>query len=136
MRVIRMIFLGLLAVLLVMVALANRQTVVLRAFPGNLDAYIGGTWQVGVPLFLVIFLALLIGMVLGLVWEWLREAQLRGESARRARDLAELEREAGPRRAQRDDVLAVLDAAPTPQPGAASVIRTTTTTTPAVPARR
>lgn len=113
MRVIRMIFLALLAILLVMVALANRQAVVLRAFPGQLDRYFGSQWQVSVPLFLVIFLALMIGMVLGLVWEWLREAQLRSESARRARDIAELESRVGPARAQRDGVLALLDTAPT-----------------------
>lgn len=136
MRAIRMIFLVLLGVLLVMVALANRQTVVLRAFPGNLDSYIGGTWQLSVPLFLIIFIALLVGMILGLVWEWLREAQLRTESRRRARDLAALEREAGPRARQRDDVLALVDAAPAPRAGETSVVRTTTTTSPAVPARR
>ena len=55
-----------------------------------------------------------IGMLLGLIWEWLRESQLRTESARRARDIAQLEREVGglrTRNAQpRDEVLAILDA--------------------------
>ncbi|AXC49762.1 LapA family protein [Paracoccus suum] len=129
MRVIRMMFLGLLAIALVVLALANRQMVVLRPFPANLDAYLGGSWQVTMPLFLVIFLALLLGMVLGLIWEWLRETQLRAESTRRARDLAELEAEAGARRRPRDDVLALLDRAPAPQSAAQSSV-------PALPARR
>lgn len=126
MRVVRMIFLTVLAIALVILALANRQMVVLRPFPANLDAYLGGSWQLTMPLFLVIFLALLVGMVLGLIWEWLREAQLRAESSRRARDLAQLEAAAGTRSRPRDDVLALLDAAPPVQTNAA----------PGLPARR
>lgn len=117
MRIIRIVFVTLLALALVIVALANRQIVTVRAFPENFDAWLGGEWSLSMPLFLVIFLAMLIGMVLGLVWEWLRESQIRAESARRARDIAELEREVGTLRSRnlqpRDEVLAILDKAAT-----------------------
>lgn len=113
MRIIRMLFVALMALALIVLALANRGMVTVRAFPDNLDGWLGGAWSVTVPLFLLIFVAILLGVVLGLVWEWLREAQLRTESARRARDIAELEREVGTLRSRnvqpRDEVLAILD---------------------------
>ena len=68
MRYVRMLLVALLAIILVGVALANRQLVTVSLFPGRLDRYMGGDWQVQMPLFLVIILALLAGMVLGLVW--------------------------------------------------------------------
>ncbi|MFD1881481.1 lipopolysaccharide assembly protein LapA domain-containing protein [Paracoccus pacificus] len=109
----------LLAIVLIGLALANRGMVTVKVFPANLGSYLGLDWQVTMPLFLLILLAMLIGMVLGLVWEWLREAQLRSESARRARELASLEREMGRLRetrtvAPQDDVLAIVDAPANP----------------------
>ena len=95
MRYLRMIFVAVLALALLTVALANRQLVTVGLFPGQLDAYFGGGWAARMPLFLVILLSLLIGMLLGLVWEWMREAHLRQESARRAHELTRLEREVG-----------------------------------------
>ena len=113
MRIIRMLFIALLALVLIVLALANRGPVTVRALPENFDGWLGSAWAMTVPLFLLIFVAILIGVVLGLVWEWLREAQLRAESARRARDIAELEREVGTLRSRnvqpRDEVLAILD---------------------------
>lgn len=118
MRYVRMLLVALLAIILIGVALANRQLVTVSLFPGRLDRYMGGDWQAQMPLFLVILLSLLAGMILGLVWEWMREAAVRQESARRAHDLHRLEREVRGLRtthhAPRDEVLAILDA---PKPG-------------------
>ncbi|TRW95749.1 LapA family protein [Paracoccus sp. M683] len=113
MRFIRLMFVVLLAILLIAVALANRDMVTLNAFPANFGQYLGGTWSLNLPLFLVIFLAIAFGVVIGFVWEWLREAHIRRESRQRASQVAQLEREvshlrdnhAGPR----DDVLAIVD---------------------------
>ena len=58
MRYVRMLLVALLAIILVGVALANRQLVTVSLFPGRLDRYMGGDWQVQMPLFLVIILAL------------------------------------------------------------------------------
>lgn len=143
MRYVRMLLVALLAIILVGVALANRQLVTVSLFPGRLDRYMGGEWQVQMPLFLVIILALLAGMILGLIWEWMRETAVRQESARRAHDLQVLEREVRGLRvthhAPRDEVLAILDApkpgpAPAPTPAAANTALPATSAT--LPARR
>ena len=114
MRYLRMLFVAVLAISLLTVALANRQIVDVSLFPGQFGQYLGGTWSARMPLFLVILLSLLIGMVLGLIWEWLRESHLRQESNRRAFELRLLDREVGGLRtthaAPRDEVLAILDA--------------------------
>lgn len=146
MRYVRMLLVALLAIILVGVALANRQLVTVGLFPGRLDRYMGGDWQVQMPLFLVIILALLAGMILGLVWEWVRETTVRQESARRAHELQLLEREVRGLRvthhAPRDEVLAILDA-PNPAPAPAGVPAATVpantplpATSSALPARR
>lgn len=113
MRFIRLLFLALLAIVLVAVALANRDIVTLSAFPANFGQYLGGDWSVSLPLFLVIFVAFALGMLAGLVWEYLREAHIRREARQRSAQIARLEGEVGHLRhrhaAPRDDVLAILD---------------------------
>ncbi|SDD63899.1 Protein of unknown function [Paracoccus isoporae] len=113
MRFIRLIFVALLAIILVAIALANRSAVTLKAMPEGLASYFGVSWQISLPLFIVIFLAILFGIVIGFVWEWLREAHIRSEAARRAREVNSLEREVHQLRdrhnAPKDDVLAILD---------------------------
>lgn len=113
MRFIRLLFVALLAIVLIAIALANREMVTLTAFPANFGQYLGGTWSVNLPLFLVIFLAILFGVVVGLLWEWLREAHIRRESRLRASQVAQLEREVGHLRDRhagpRDEVLAIVD---------------------------
>ncbi|CAM3077258.1 lipopolysaccharide assembly protein LapA domain-containing protein [Paracoccus nototheniae] len=122
MRFIRLIFVALLALVLVGVALANRGAVTLSAFPANFGQFLGGTWSVTLPLFLVIFVAFALGMLAGLVWEWLREAHIRREAKLRGAEVARLEGEVGHLRvrhaAPRDEVLAILDEpASAPRPG-------------------
>lgn len=113
MRFIRMLFIILLATILVAIALANRGMVTLNLFPARLDQFIGGIWSVDLPLFLVIFLAVAFGMLMGLIWEYLREAQLRREAKRRSTEVARLEREIGNLRHKHaspsDEIVAVLD---------------------------
>lgn len=138
MRYVRMLFVVLLAVILIGLALANRQLVTVSLFPGRLDSFLGGDWSAQMPLFLVIILSLLVGMILGLVWEWMRESTLRRESAQRAHELQVLEREVGQVRkahhAPRDEVLAILDA-PRPKSGTAPVVAAAAPTS-TLPARR
>ncbi len=118
MRLIRLSFVLLLALCLIAVALANRGIVTLSAFPANFGQYLGGTWTINLPLFLVIFLAFAVGMLAGLVWEWLRETGIRRESRANADKAARLESEVGHLRqrhaAPRDDVLAILERPKTP----------------------
>lgn len=113
MRIIRLLFVAALAVVLIAVALANPGGVTLNLLPANLDKYVGGTWSITLPLFLVIFAAVLIGMLLGLIWEYLRESHLRTAARRRERDVNRLEREVDDLRTRhanpRDDVLEIMD---------------------------
>lgn len=113
MRFIRLLFIAVLAIFLIMVALANREIVTVSAFPANFGQYLGGTWSVRMPMFLVVFLAMVFGMVAGLIWEWLREAHLRRESRQRAAEVARLEREVGQLRQRtdtpKDDVVALVN---------------------------
>jgi uncharacterized integral membrane protein len=113
MRFLRLIFVVALAIVLIAVALANRETVTLSAFPANFGQYLGGRWSVALPLFLVIFLAFAFGMLAGLVWEWLRESHIRREARAQAFRAAQLESEVGHLRnrhaAPKDDVLAILE---------------------------
>lgn len=122
MRFIRLIFVVLLAAILVAIALANRETVTLNAFPANLGQYLGGQWTVSLPLFLVIFLAFALGMLAGLVWEYLRESHIRREARRNSGQVQRLEQEVSHLRdrhaAPRDEVLAILDR-PQPRPATA-----------------
>lgn len=123
MRTIRTVFLLVLTVILVVLALANRQPVTLSV---KLTDSLPGL-SVTLPLFLVLVLTLMAGIAIGLVWEWLRETGHRSEAATHAREVARLEREVkGLRRAHAapaDDVLAILDAprgkAATPATGTA-----------------
>ncbi|MDM7255470.1 MAG: LapA family protein [Paracoccus sp. (in: a-proteobacteria)] len=119
MRLIRLAFDVVLAIVLIGIALANRGVVTLNMFPAQMGTYQGVDWALRMPLFLIIFLAIAFGMVMGLIWEWLRESGLRAEAARKANELARLEREMGHLQkrqvvAPKDEVLAILDAPKAP----------------------
>jgi uncharacterized integral membrane protein len=111
MRYIRYGFLLFLGLGLLVVALANRGAVTLSLLPGDLARLSGIQAEVTVPVFAVIFGGIAAGLVIGFVWEWLREHRYRSEASRKARDVARLEREMGRLRKpeQKDDVLALLE---------------------------
>ncbi|WP_121630224.1 LapA family protein [Tropicibacter alexandrii] len=116
MRYIRYAFLALLAICLVVVALANRQSVALNSLPDGLATFPGlGPFAVSVelPLFIVIFAGIVAGLLIGFVWEWLREHKYRAEAARKKGEVKKLERELKKTQAERDkdkdEVLAILD---------------------------
>ena len=119
MRFIRLLFVVLLALFLIGLALANRNMVTLSAFPANFGQYLGGQWTITLPLFLIVFGAFALGMLAGLVWEWLRESHIRREARAQADKNQRLENEVGALRvehsAPRDEVLAILER-PKPQP--------------------
>ena len=113
MRFIRLLFVVLLALFLIGLALANRNMVTLSAFPANFGQYLGGQWTITLPLFLIVFGAFALGMLAGLVWEWLRESHIRREARAQADKNQRLENEVGALRvehaAPRDEVLAILE---------------------------
>lgn len=113
MRAIRLFFVALLAVVLILIATANRGPLTVSLFPESLAPLTGGQWALTMPGFLALFLAMLFGLIVGLVWEWLREAGIRAEAKSHARQIAQLEREVGDMRRKhaqpQDEVLAILD---------------------------
>jgi putative membrane protein len=98
---------------LVVVGLANRGLVTLRAMPESLATLIGRSPDVQMPLFLVIFLAVAVGLLIGFVWEWLREHPLRAEARTQAQKAQALSRELGRVRSEQtrggEDILALLE---------------------------
>jgi uncharacterized integral membrane protein len=113
MRYIRYVFLAILTICLVTVALANRGLVTLKAMPDTFAGYLGLSPTIELPLFIVIFLGITAGLLIGFVWEWLREHRHRAEARTRGREVIHLEREVarlkGEKNEGKDDVLALLD---------------------------
>ena len=85
MRYIRYAILASIGVVLLVVAMANRDMVMVQALPTELAQIAGLNFSYQVPLFVVIFAGILGGLVLGFVWEWIREAKERAAAARQAR---------------------------------------------------
>ena len=115
MRYIRYAFLAVLAIVLVSVALANRVMVTLQLLPLGLSEMVGMNRSIELPLFIVIFGGIVAGLLIGFVWEWLREHKHRAAAARRQVEVKKLERELRRTKAERDkdkdEVLALLDEA-------------------------
>ena len=93
MRLIRYVFLAILAVCLITVALANSDVVTLNLLPEALALTTGYGFSIELPLFVVIFIGILAGLLMGFVWEWLREHKHRAEAARRRGEVKKLEGE-------------------------------------------
>ena len=113
MRYIRYIFVGALGLCLLTMAIANRAEVTLNLLPAEIAEFTGWAPTLTMPLFLVIFAGIVAGILIGFVWEWLREHKHRAEAAVQRRERERLEREmsriAGPKDRRQDDVLALLD---------------------------
>ena len=115
-RLIKYAFLLALVAILLVLGLANRQEVTLSLLTPELAAYAGWSWQIDVPLFFVAFGGIAAGLLIGFIWEWLREAKHRQEVAKRQRQVKTLKREViklkGEKNEGKDDVLALLEDQP------------------------
>lgn len=113
MRYIRYLFLAVIGLGLITVALANRQAVTLHIVPGELSGFFPVTNEFTLPLFLVIFASIIVGLLIGFVWEYFREYKHRADAGRRKREVNRLEREVQGLRDKtgegKDDVLALLE---------------------------
>ena len=113
-RYLRYAFLALLAIVLITVALANHQMVELHLLPGGLADITGTPNTAELPLFLVIFGAIVAGLLIGFIWEWLREHRIRAEAARARREAQALKREVEKLKGRKgekpeDEILALLE---------------------------
>ena len=115
MRFLRLAFLSLLAIVLITIAIANRGQVSLTLLPQELGHLIGVNASVDTPLFVVIFCGIIAGVLIGFLWEWLREYKFRAEGNRSAREVSKLQREVLKLQVEKynekDEILALLDRA-------------------------
>ena len=114
MRYLRYMVLGFIAISLIAVALANRGIVRLTLLPEALGELIGFNLQMQVPLFVVIFLGVTAGLLIGFVWEWLREMKHRSAVRSERMQVVRLEREVSKLKAtsadkEKDEILTLLD---------------------------
>ncbi|MDA0924316.1 MAG: LapA family protein [Proteobacteria bacterium] len=113
-RIAKYLFLFIVAVALVLMALANRETVVVEMVPEALVGWFGVQYAIALPLFLVILGAVMVGILVGFVWEWLREYRYRADAKIHKRAAQSLEREVktlkgGTGRDAQDEILALVD---------------------------
>ncbi|RED14125.1 LapA family protein [Pontivivens insulae] len=110
MRVLKICLLAVLALIMILIAIANREPVVVELLPSQLGFVT--SWQREIPLFLVMFGMAIGGFVLGWSWEWLRETKTAMIARRRRKEIERLEGELAQLRqdsgTQEDDVLALL----------------------------
>lgn len=112
-RYLRLVLLAVLALVLLIVAMANRATVTVKALPDDIAALVGYGSSIDLPLYVVIFGGMIAGMLIGFVWEWLREHRHRATASTKTREVSRLERELATMRdatsVPQDDILALLD---------------------------
>jgi len=115
MRYIRYFFLAGLGIILISASLANRDVVTVKLIPEALADLIGFNFSLGLPLFVVMLGGIAAGLVIGFIWEWLREYKQRRTASNSARSVRQLEREVarlkGEKHQGKDEVLAILDEA-------------------------
>lgn len=118
MRLIRYAILGVIAIGLLVMALANRGAVTLNLLPDELLGLVQGFVpgfpnSITLPLYIVIFGGLAGGVLLGFLWEWVREHKHRAEAARARKEANQLKNEIKQVRktdgTEADDVLAIVD---------------------------
>lgn len=113
MRYIRYAILGALAIALVSVSIANSAMVQLRLMPDALADLFGFNHGIELPLFVVVLGGVVVGLVIGFLWEWMREHKHRSQAGASAREVRKLSREVNKLKKQKnqgkDEVLALLD---------------------------
>ncbi|KJZ19614.1 LapA family protein [Loktanella sp. S4079] len=115
MKTIRYAFWAIVGLCLILIGLANRGLVTVRAMPTPVADLLGISPDVQLPLFIVIFLGVGAGLMIGFLWEWVREHRVRAASRAKSRELDVLRREVQKLRGEAvgakssDDVLALLE---------------------------
>lgn len=113
MKYIRYTFWGIIAIALIIVGMANRGIVTLRAMPEALANPLGISPDIQMPLFMAIFIGVAIGLLIGFFWEWVREHRMRADARAKAREVDALKREVDHLKTEKhegkDEVVALLD---------------------------
>lgn len=113
MRYIRYMFLIVVGFVLMIMALANRGAITLKVLPPEIGDVVGWNSEITLPMFVVLFGGVVIGLLIGFVWEYLREYKYRAASTRHRRECERLEKEVErlkePEIGSADEVLAIID---------------------------
>ncbi|WP_298293725.1 LapA family protein [uncultured Litoreibacter sp.] len=113
MRYLRYAFLAAVGFCLLIVALANRGTVSIQLLPDEMAAYLGQPFSFELPLFIIIFGGIVVGLLIGFVWEWFREHKHRADARAQRREKEMLQRQVKGMKAEKakgqDEVLALLE---------------------------
>lgn len=111
MRTVKLILMALILIAIVVLSVANRDIVTLKLLPEGLSGVLDAS--IRLPLFVVSLLSILVGMVIGYLFEWLREHKHRRRASANAQEADRLRRERDSLRRQTgradDDVLALLN---------------------------
>ncbi|MBK5928541.1 lipopolysaccharide assembly protein LapA domain-containing protein [Rhodobaculum claviforme] len=113
-RVFKYVVLLVLALGIVVLSLANRGPMTLQLLPHDLATFAGYNQTIELPVFVVILAGVAVGLLIGFIWEWLREYRLRADAARARAEAkrlrATMAREGRPAtQSEADDVLALLE---------------------------
>jgi lipopolysaccharide assembly protein A len=111
MKIVKLAVLALILIAIVVLAIANRETVTLNLLPEGMHWL--APLSLDVPLFLVSLVSILVGMILGYFLEWLREYRYRRRAREKSREAERLAREVERLREQtgrhEDEVLALVN---------------------------
>src|SRR4051794_28948601 len=91
MRTLKLIVLALILIALVVLALANREVVTLHLLPEGMAQVM--PLAVELPLYVVCLFAVVVGVVIGYLFEWLREHKHRRRATHKTREAARLSAE-------------------------------------------
>lgn len=112
-RTLKFVLLVVLGLCLLTIAFANRAPVQVQFLPDAIGAFLGVNARLDLPLFLVIFAGIVAGLLIGFVWEWMREMKHRSAASRGRKQVAKLEREVSRLRDEKaepeDEVIALLE---------------------------
>ena len=113
MRYVRYAILALIAIVLVSMSLANREPLTLALYPDPVAQFMGWNIVVTLPVFTVILASVAVGVLVGFIWEWIREYRHRKAAATSSREARKLEREVKRLKKEKnkgkDEVLAILE---------------------------
>lgn len=110
MRILKMILLVIIALFIILLVIANRESVTVELMPAEFGFVTD--WSREVPLAVVMIVMATGGFALGWLWEWLRDQRTRTVARERRRKITALEREVDTLRRdtgqEEDEVLAIL----------------------------
>jgi len=106
MKFLRYLVLAVIALVIITLAFANREVVTLNLLPEDIETLVGMNLKIELPMFLIGFGGIAMGVVVGFIWEWMREHKYRAAAASHRRQVRELERKVTP---AQDDVIALLE---------------------------